>query len=231
MLQMSLLQILPLVSILTPALCQYADVRPDVKFDDRNDRFDIKDLTDTANQYFENLEGSKLKFRRSGHEERSRKSRRSSKMEHMSKAMIEANFLTEYYLAKIRNKDTKAIKRKYKLWRDAWERNGFLKLRRMSGDLDAESFAFHDSRSLEYGGNKEDYEKNLALMQRHDDEKDYRRKMQKHVDYLHGALGNDLVSRRSNPGKVLDPENELLLHHAVPFKVKIQGYLQTPQLN
>lgn len=100
--------------------------------------------------------------------------------------------------------------------------------RRSDDFLGGDLFAFHDS--VETGDRSESYERNLQSFKalgearkRHDD---FRRMLGKYVD----MLPVNPESGRRTGADVVKPESELLIEHAVPFKLKIKGFLQAPEL-
>lgn len=192
------------IIFISPVLCQYAmenAMRPDVRFGEENDRFDLTNFIRRQKKIYKDqtaFDPQSEEYRRRGKEDKSwmdlfstKKDRKKIRNFLIKRIEDQANQIANTLITKLRS------------------------LRRHEGD-----FAYHDNM-LSDETNANDYERNLMTFNNSTDlkEKSKSRRLQDIVHRLHGQETRRIV---------IKPEKEILLHYALPLKMKIEGFLQAP---
>ncbi|XP_045762892.1 uncharacterized protein LOC123865722 [Maniola jurtina] len=212
------LMIIFLVTIVTPALCQYAiqtGLRPDVRFGEGNDRFDITNLIRQEKKHFKpNLDSQSEEFRRRSKPRDKKKYYKANENDLPWPKLLN----TETGRSILRNR----IKNKLEDHVNNLANTVIHKIRGMRRN---EEFAYHDDMNSE--GDGEDFNTNLRAFDHvqdfNDDENDYVRRQNRLQDIVNKLHGTNQTRRMA-----MDPEKEILFHYAFPVDMKIEGFLQAP---
>ncbi|CAH0717580.1 unnamed protein product, partial [Brenthis ino] len=220
---------LTVVTIITPALTQIAiqsGVRPDVRFGQNNDRFDVSNIIKYQQKHLEHnvLDAQSDEFRRRGSKKRKHKldnnnifiknrirdSEKKTSDENKNEKP-ENSWLDLLYTRKGSKNIKKKIIKKIEDRVNQLANTIITKIRSMRR---FDEFAHHDNMD---SVGEADFDENLHKFI---EENKQSRRLKNFVDKLHGGK----QTRRN----MVDPEREILLHYGFPLHMKIEGFLQKP---
>ncbi|XP_034825983.1 uncharacterized protein [Maniola hyperantus] len=216
---MKSLMVIILVTIVTPSLCQYAiqtGLRPDVRFGEDNDRFDVTNLIRRQKKHFKpNLDSQSEEFRRRSKPRDKKKYKADDEKDLQWPKLLNTEAGRSILRKRIKNK-----------LEDHVNNLANTIIHKIRGIRRNENFAYHDDMNSE--GDGEDFNTNLRAFEdaqdfKDDDDNDYMRRQNRLQGIVNKLHGTNLTRRTA-----IDPEKEILFHYAFPVDMKIEGFLQAP---
>ncbi|XP_038218663.1 uncharacterized protein LOC119837209 [Zerene cesonia] len=199
-------------------------MKADVTFDDRNDRFDMRDLIRKQNKYYGGPAmdpQSSEEYRRYSGQHRDqfpifrRRGDDSSYLKHRRQRHKGRMTRKSKPLSKTRQQMLNEIKRE----REA-RLNSILNeaLLRINSARRTEDFAYHDEM-ISNSDNEEDFNRNLDTFKTNVKENSGK------LEDVEDILSNLVSKGRRN---IPDEDQKVLLHYAFPVNMRVEGFLQTP---